>query len=312
MIIQAPNYTSKQNPSFTKCEYHIIDLIITTKMDNIYLIENTSKTKFVLKQSAIENIKNNKYLINEKKILLHLGKYNHPYIIKLIDCLTNNQSILDTRPGFMGFQQNLDNSLVFEYHESGDLYSFELQQPNHRIDEEYARKYALQIAKAIDYCHHLGVFHGDIKPDNILLTNDNSIKLIDFGLSKFFTSLDDQFTIKQIGGTPGYRAPEILENDYITPRADIWSYGITIFELITGYIPFNTKSQIPSEFTVLEYNIPISHEFEELMLLLLNVTPSKRPSFPEILQHRWFYMKQLNHSNYQATSKYVNPNHFSL
>ncbi|RME74153.1 MAG: DUF4388 domain-containing protein [Planctomycetota bacterium] len=101
-----------------------------------------------------------------------------------------------------------------------------------------ALSYAKQIAKGLDYAHKNGIFHRDIKPDNILITQDGVAKIADFGLAKSQESgaLTSAGTIL---GTPYYVAPEIvMELGEVNHRVDIYSLGITLFHLIAGRPPF--------------------------------------------------------------------------
>ena len=93
----------------------------------------------------------------------------------------------------------------------------------------------LQICEGLEYCHQNGIAHVDLKPDNILLSSDNTIKLADFGLSDFNPSEEKRSEVK---GTKIYMAPEVLKGELYDPfRADIWSLGITLFQMVScGYI----------------------------------------------------------------------------
>ena len=79
----------------------------------------------------------------------------------------------------------------------------------------------------------MNIVHRDIKPDNIMITDNNTVRLIDFGLSKM--SKKKQMTT--VAGTPFYMAPEVLEGGY-TSKADMWSLGVLLYTLVSGYLPF--------------------------------------------------------------------------
>ena len=91
-----------------------------------------------------------------------------------------------------------------------------------------------QLFKAINHCHASGVVHRDIKPENIMITDSGSVRLIDFGLSKVNKG-DKRLTT--IAGTPFYMAPEVLDGNY-GAKADIWSLGVLLYVLVSGYLPF--------------------------------------------------------------------------
>jgi len=89
------------------------------------------------------------------------------------------------------------------------------------------------LFQAINHCHAQGVIHRDIKPENIMLAKSGAIRLIDFGLSK----TADKKKLSTVAGTPYYMAPEVLDGDY-GPKADIWSLGVLLYVLVSGYLPF--------------------------------------------------------------------------
>jgi calcium-dependent protein kinase len=92
-----------------------------------------------------------------------------------------------------------------------------------------------KLFRAVNHCHANGVVHRDIKPENIMYGADNEIKLIDFGLSK--KSKDKFNQLQTIAGTPYYMAPEVLEGEY-NFKCDIWSLGVLMYVLLSGYLPF--------------------------------------------------------------------------
>lgn len=92
-----------------------------------------------------------------------------------------------------------------------------------------------KMFRAVNHCHASGVVHRDIKPENIMIGYDNEIKLIDFGLSEKVIDKNQHFT--SVAGTPYYMAPEVLDEDY-TFKCDIWSLGVLMYILLSGYLPF--------------------------------------------------------------------------
>jgi serine/threonine protein kinase len=103
-----------------------------------------------------------------------------------------------------------------------------------------------QMAAAIDYAHQQGVVHGDIKPENILLSADRRTALLtDFGMAKHF-EVTDRVVSQEVaaGGTSAYLSPEQLLNNEQTPRSDIYSFGLVAFELLTGRLPFDLEAPL--------------------------------------------------------------------
>lgn len=83
--------------------------------------------------------------------------------------------------------------------------------------------------------------HRDLKPANIMLTNNNEVKLADFGLAKRFTSNEGNM-MQTSYGTPYYQAPEILQGKPYNEKADLWSAGIILFQMLAGQVPFTANS----------------------------------------------------------------------
>lgn len=90
-----------------------------------------------------------------------------------------------------------------------------------------------QILSALNHCHANGVIHRDIKPENIMLTKNDKVRLIDFGLSK----VCNHNILHEVTGTPYYMAPEMLKHNY-NEKADMWSAGVLLYTLVSGYLPF--------------------------------------------------------------------------
>lgn len=98
----------------------------------------------------------------------------------------------------------------------------------------------LQLCSALSYTHEQGVIHRDIKPSNILIGNDGRVKLVDFGISK--TSCSDLTSTQSFLGTPSYMAPEQIMNRPVDQRADIFSLGVLLYQLLSGQLPFEAQN----------------------------------------------------------------------
>jgi serine/threonine-protein kinase len=96
------------------------------------------------------------------------------------------------------------------------------------------------VAEAMDYAHQQGVVHRDIKPANIMLTTDEVVKIMDFGIAKMATSSKTQTNI--VLGTPTYMSPEQISGKKVDGRSDIFSLGVVMFELLTGRPPFTADN----------------------------------------------------------------------
>jgi len=97
-----------------------------------------------------------------------------------------------------------------------------------------------KCAKALHYAHSRGVVHRDVKPGNIMLTLDNDVRIIDFGIA--LVSDSDVSRIEGIAGSPSYMSPEQVQSAEITSRSDIYSLGVVMYELLTGFRPFRANN----------------------------------------------------------------------
>jgi len=105
------------------------------------------------------------------------------------------------------------------------------------LDCHTAVDYAIQIAEALGAAHKKGVVHRDIKSENIMLNADNQIKVMDFGLAKLKGAMLQSKTTST-AGTLAYMTPEQIEGKHIDARADIFSFGVVLYEMLTGRLPF--------------------------------------------------------------------------
>jgi serine/threonine protein kinase len=146
-----------------------------------------------------------------------LKKLDHPNIIRLIEVIHENGYIF----------------VVMEHCEGGTLLDLILADKLHDLSD--VKRLFRQIAEAVAYLHSLGIAHGDIKPDNIVLTADGDAKLIDFGYCKeSLLGFDEDKS-----GTVQYAAPELfITGAYNTRKADIWSLGILLFVMARGRFPY--------------------------------------------------------------------------
>ena len=107
-----------------------------------------------------------------------------------------------------------------------------------RVDDVVEIMY--KSAKALHYAHGRGVIHRDIKPSNIMLTLDNDVRIIDFGIA--IVSDSEVSRIEGIAGSPSYMSPEQVQSEELTPRSDLYSLGAVMYELLTGFRPFRADN----------------------------------------------------------------------
>lgn len=108
-----------------------------------------------------------------------------------------------------------------------------------RMHDEELLRLAVAMAKALKYMHGLGIYHKDVKPDNIMIDNlSGSIKLLDLGFAETRLSATLTFFGRTLEGSPAYMAPEMILERRASPATDIYSLGCTLYEAATGSVPF--------------------------------------------------------------------------
>jgi DNA-binding NarL/FixJ family response regulator len=154
-----------------------------------------------------------------------LRKLNHPNIVKVLATL----------------EEGDQHYLVMEYVGGGSLADRLKRQPQLPIEQVIS--IGLELSDALSRAHHLDIIHRDIKPGNILLAEDGTPRLTDFGLAHMgrYPALT---TAGQVLGTFHYLSPEACANQPLDARADIWSFGVVLYQMLTGQLPFDGDSPV--------------------------------------------------------------------
>jgi serine/threonine-protein kinase len=138
-----------------------------------------------------------------------------------------------------------------------------------------------QVAAGLGYAHDRGIVHRDVKPANLFVTRDQTLKLMDFGVAKIVEEARKKRTM--VGGTPSYMSPEQSLGEQVDGRSDLYALGATLFELLTGTVPFaqgdplyHHRATQPSDPRERAPHIP--DRLAELVLALLRKRPEERPA----------------------------------
>ncbi|KAJ2361101.1 Serine/threonine-protein kinase, partial [Coemansia sp. RSA 2607] len=158
-----------------------------------------------------------------------------------------------------------------------------------RLKEKHARRFARQLASAIDYCHRNSIVHRDLKIENILISASGNIKLIDFGLSNVFSP---RAQLSTFCGSLYFAAPELLNaQPYTGPEVDLWSFGVVLYVLVCGKVPFDDQSMPALHAKIkrghVEYPAWLTSECRHLLGRLLVVAAPRRATMGEVVRHAW-------------------------
>jgi serine/threonine protein kinase len=177
--------------------------------------------------------------------------------------------------------------MVFEFIDGGQLLDYIIS--HGRLRERAARKFARQIGSALNYCHRNSIVHRDLKIENILISKSGNIKIIDFGLSNLYSPSSHLSTFC---GSLYFAAPELLNAKlYTGPEVDIWSFGIVLYVLVCGKVPFDDQSMPALHAKIkrglVEYPAWLSNECKSLLARMLVTNPADRAILTEVMNHPW-------------------------
>ncbi|MCD4818900.1 MAG: SUMF1/EgtB/PvdO family nonheme iron enzyme [Candidatus Cloacimonetes bacterium] len=203
-------------------------------------------SKFYYDQQLIEDLK------REALILLNL---NSRYVVRIYDIhLSGNIKYID-----------------MEYIGGGNLEDLLLSYPDRKIPEKRVMKLIEQISKGMSDIHKQNIIHKNLKLQNIMLTESGNIKIMDFGISETFRSRNNHIKETDRSGTPVYMSPEQLLEKDVGKESDIWSFGVMLYELLTGEQLYTGQSYDDVLFQIKERPFePIPEVSKSLNLLLQN------------------------------------------
>ncbi|OON17476.1 kinase domain protein, partial [Opisthorchis viverrini] len=264
-------------PYVRSSQFLVLRLLGKGSFGSVYLIrDRQSNELYALKSMNKANLASRRQTVaaDRERTLLH--RIKSMFIIRL--CTT--------------FEDSTDVHIVLEYVAGCDL--FELLRKHQRFDEPAAQFYAAQIFMALDYLHSLNILYRDLKPENVMLCSNGYVKMIDFGLSKFVPKRTYTFC-----GTPEYIPPEMIMNLGYGQSADWWSFGVLLYEMLSGVTPFYTTNLriMYDRIACARYKFApgplVSQAARELIRNLLEVDRSKRYGCMlrgalDIKRHRFF------------------------
>lgn len=276
MLVTFMMSSDKTQPIQRLNNRYLIDRLIGRGgMGNVYVAQDLqTRTSVAIKQLRPELIQADPLMperfAHEGRLLREL---DHPNIVKVLDTFT----------------AGTEHYLVLEYLAGGSLRDILDQRKQLPLDRVIA--IALELSDALTRAHHLGIVHRDIKPANILIAPDGTPRLTDFGTAVRVSQLDEDSQTGTITGTYAYLSPEACQGQLVDGRADIWSQGVLLFEMLTGELPF--PGRLPGQVITAILNAPPAdllalrpdtpRPLVDLITRMLHKNPADRPASSRVI-----------------------------
>ena len=205
--------------------YELLEKIGEGGMGTVYKAKCHLLNRFVAIKILKTELGNDEdFVARFKREATSIAKLLHPNIVNVHD---------------VGTEENI-NFIVMEYIDGKTLK--QIIKETGRIESQKTLDIVFQVAKALECAHKNNIIHRDIKPDNIMIMEENMVKVMDFGIAK----VADSSTVTNAGimGTVRYLSPEQAKGNFVDGRTDIYSLGVVMYEMVTGQVPYNAESSI--------------------------------------------------------------------
>lgn len=181
--------------------------------------------------------------------------------------------------------------IVMEFIEGQDLKK--IIKAEGALPVERALNLAVQICAGIGFAHRAGLVHADVKPQNILVTRDDTVKVTDFGIAQALTDVQPGEKQSVVWGSPHYFAPEQARGEKPTPASDVYSIGILMFEMLTGRLPYSGANQQELALAHIRDRVPLVTEFNptvpdpiaQIVYKIMSKEPAARYRMADQLGH---------------------------
>ncbi|NXN47874.1 STK11 kinase, partial [Rhinoptilus africanus] len=251
----------------------------------------------ILKKKKLRRIPNGE--ANVKKEIQLLRRLRHKNVIQLVDVLYNEekQKIYPFSTQLLiSFLNSAFTYMVMEYCVCGMQEMLD-SVPEKRFPVFQAHGYFCQLIDGLEYLHSQGIVHKDIKPGNLLLTTNGTLKISDLGVAEALHPFAEDDTCRTSQGSPAFQPPEIANglDTFSGFKVDIWSAGVTLYNITTGLYPFEGDNiyKLFENIGKGDYTIPedCGPPLSDLLRGMLEYDPAKRFSIQQIRQHNWFRKK---------------------
>lgn len=232
-------------------------------------------TRLAVKMIKKSAIKTKKDVETVKKEVAFMKTLNgHENILNMYDVVEDKEKLY----------------LVLELAAGGDLFDKIINMGG--FSEDVARHYFKQVLSGLTFCHSKGIIHRDMKPENLLLGDNDLLKISDFGLSNVIMTPNQM--LQTHCGSEKYAAPEVMQttDPYVGPPVDVWSTGVILYIMVGGAFPFveaTMSCELYSALAAGRFEFPkhFSAELQDLLLRMFTINPSERIALDEVAKHKW-------------------------
>ena len=264
-------------------EFALGDYIFTRKrigkgaFSTIYKGKHKDTGKYyAIKEISFENLEKIRDSIKREFTLMK--NLNHQNIIKLHEVFFDND------------ERNI--YLVIDYFPRGDFAKF---LNGKALKEKYAKKYMRQLVEGLKYLYEKQILHRDLKPQNILVSEEGNLVITDFGFARY---TDNEHMLNTLCGSPMYMAPEIMLKKRYNNKSDLWSVGVIFYEVLFGTTPYKAKNMIDLMTGIKRKAVSLpknnlSSECRDLLVNLLRRDPNRRISWEALFNHEWFLKDEI-------------------
>ncbi|BAU99912.1 Stk1 family PASTA domain-containing Ser/Thr kinase [Aurantimicrobium minutum] len=225
-----------ENKQVIAGRYELGKLVGSGGMAEVYIAQDAVLGRKVAIKVLNEDLANNKkFLSRFQQEARSASSLTHPNIVKVLDA--GEESVTDADG-----TEHVRAYMVMEYVEGLELSKLVARGP---LKVPEAVRVAGEILSAVEFAHSAGIVHCDIKPDNIMITRQGNVKVLDFGIARAAAAaFDDLAQTTSVLGTAAYFSPEQAQGKKVDARTDIYAIGVVLFEMLTGKVPFEGDTAV--------------------------------------------------------------------
>lgn len=265
--------SKKKHPFASINEFNLLEIIGEGAFGVVYRAAHIiSKNEYAIKIIDLSKLAPQEYENVEKELKIH-SQLNYKHVVQCYDFMMDDDIVY----------------MVLEYCGNGSLFNY--LNSKLLISNETIKRFFYQTILGIKYLHDMDIVLRDLKPENLLLDDDNNVKICDFGWA---SDVKDARYCSLKSGTAAYMSPESITKQRQEKPTDVWSLGVLLYEMYNKCEPFsgsNTAESLKQMKTCqISFSPGIDPEAKELIKSLLRYTPCNRPTVDDILRERYLQM----------------------